>query len=442
MNITKENVDALNAVVKVDIVAEDYQPKVTKMLEDYRKKANIPGFRKGNVPMGMIKKQHGKAIMIDEVNKLLQESLNKFLTEEKLDILGNPLPRIQENFSWDAEKFSFEFELGLAPQFEVDLNGKKKVTKYDIYADDELINKEVENLQSRYGKISAIDEATETANITGTFVNEEKEINKKGTFSVKDIEGKTNVKKFVGAKVGDVLELKTKKLFKDDHKLQNILGVSHDEIHDLDIVVSFTIEDITKTELADLDQELFDKLFPDGSVKSVTELKDKIKEDAEKQFETQGDQQFLNAVTEHLVENTKFDLPKEFLQKWLATAGEKEISAEEAKEQYERSEKGLRYQLIEGKIMKDNNIQIDYKELTDFAKGFIRTQMAQFGNMNPEEKELDDIAARILSNQEEAKRLQDQLVSQKLVNFYKENMEFKTKKATYEEFVKEVYKQE
>jgi len=441
MNITKENVDALNAVVKVDIVAEDYQPKVTKMLEDYRKKADVPGFRKGHVPMGMIKKQYGKSIMIDEVNKLLQESLNKFLTEEKLDILGNPLPRIEENFSWDAEKFSFEFELGLAPEFKVDLNSKKKVTKYDIYADDELINKEVENLQSRYGKMSSIDKATETSNITGTFVNEEKEIDKKGTFSVKDIEGKANVKKFVGAKVGDVLELKTKKLFKDDHKLQTILGVSHDEIHDLDIKVNLTIEDITKTELADLDQELFDKLFSDGSVKSVTELKEKIKADAEKQFETQGDQQFLNAVTEHLVENTKFDLPADFLKKWLATAGEKEISAEEAEEQYNKSEKGLRYQLIEGKIMKENNIQIDYKELTDFAKGFIKTQMAQFGNMNPEEKELDDIAQRILSNQEEAKRLQDQLVSQKLVTFYKENVSFKSKKATYEEFVKEVYKQ-
>lgn len=440
MNITKENVDALNAVVKVDIVADDYQPKVTQQLNDYRKKADVPGFRKGHVPMGMIKKQYGKSIMIDEVNKLLQESLNKFLTEEKLDILGNPLPRIEENFSWDTENFSFEFELGLAPEFEVDLKAKKKVTKYEIYADDALIKKEVENLQSRYGKMSAIDEATATSNVTGTFSNGE-DVENKATITVKDIKGKSNIKKFVGAKVGDVITLKTKGLFEDDHKMQTALGIPHEDVHGLDIEVSFTVEDITKTELADLDQELFDKLFPDGSVKSVTELKEKIKEDAEKQFETQGDQQFLNAVTEHLVETTKFDLPAAFLKKWLATAGEKELTAEEAAAQYEKSEKGLRYQLIEGKIMKANNIQIDYKELTDFAKGFIRTQMAQFGNLNPEEKELDDIAGRILANQEEAKRLQDQLVSQKLVTFYKENMSFKSKKATYEEFVKEVYKQ-
>ncbi len=439
MNITKENVDALNAVVKVDIVAEDYQAKVTEVLNDYRRKANIPGFRKGHVPMGMVKKQYGKSVMIDEVNKLLQDSLNKFLVEEKLDILGNPLPRVQDDFSWDKDTFSFEFELGLAPEFDVNLKAKKKVTQYTIIADENLIDKEVENLQSRYGKMSSNDLVTEEANVTGTFTNEG-EINKKSTIAVKDIKGKVNLKKFIGTKVGDVIEVKTKGLFTDDHKLMGALGLSHDEIHELDTKVTFTIEEITVTELADLDQELFDKLFPDGSVKTVTELRSRIKADAEKQFQTQGDQQLLNSVTEHLVENTKFDLPAEFLQKWLATSGEKEISKEQAAEEYAKSEKGLRYQLIEGKIVKENDIKLDYAELTAYAKGFIKAQMAQFGNMNPEEKELDDIAARILSNQEEAKKLQEQLISQKLLTFYKENMSFKTKEVTYEEFVKEVYK--
>ncbi len=440
MNITKQNIDALNAVVKVDIVAEDYQAKVAGILEDYRKKSDIPGFRKGHVPMGMVKKQYGKSVMIDEVNKLLQESLNKFLTEEKLDILGNPLPRVEDNFSWDTESFSFEFELGLAPEFTVDLSAKKKITQYTIVADDALINKEVENLQSRYGKMNTVDTVSETSSVTGTFVNEEKEINKKSTIALADIKGKANVKKFVGAKVGDVIELKTKGLFSDDHKLEGTLGLSHDDIHGLEINVTLTVEEITETELAELDKELFDKLFTDGSVSTVSELKEKIKEDAEKQFQTQGDQQLLNSVTEYLVENTKFDLPKEFLQKWLQTAGEKELTSEQATAEYEKSEKGLRYQLIEGKIMKENEIKLDYQELVDYAKGFIRTQMAQFGNMNPEEKELDDIAARILGNQDEAKRLQEQLISSKLVNFYKEKITFKTKEVTYEDFIKEVYK--
>lgn len=440
MNITKENIDALNAVIKVAIVADDYRAKVDQMLSDYRKKADIPGFRKGHVPMGMIKKQYEKSIMIDEVNKLLQDSLNKFLTEEKIDILGNPIPKIEKDFSWDSEVFSFEFELGLAPQFEVDLTSKKKVTQYVISADDALIDKEVENLQSRYGKMSAVDVIKDKTNVTGTFVNEEQQIENKSTINLSDLKGKANLKKFVGNKVGDVIELKTKGLFSDDHKLEGALGLSNDQIHGLDIKVSFTIEETTEIELADLDQELFDKLFTDGSVKTVSELRKKIQEDAEKQFQQQADQQLLNSVTEYLIDNTSFDLPAAFLQKWLATAGEKELTSEQAVEEYNKSEKGLRYQLIQEKIIKDNDIKLDYEELKEYAKGFIRSQMAQFGNMNPEDAELDDIANRILTNQEEAKKLQDQLLSQKLMTFYKEKMTFKTKKVTYEGFIKEVYK--
>ena len=440
MNITRENKDALNAVIKIDIVAEDYQAKVDGLLAEHRKKADVPGFRKGQVPMGMIKKQHGKPILMEEVNKLLQEALNKYLADEKLEILGNPLPRVQEDFNWDAENFSFEFEIGLVPAFEIDLKSKKKVNQYKIIATEELLDEEMKNIQLRYGKVSPLEVANEQANITGTFVNEEKEINKKGTFLVSDLEGKKNLKKVTGAKVGDVIELETKKLFKNDHKLQQILEVSHEEIHDLDITVSLTVEEVTQTAPADLDKELFDKLFTDGSVSTAEELKAKIKEDAEMQFMQQGDQQLLNAVTEHLVENTKFDLPSEFLQKWLATAGEKPLTAAEATAEFEKSEKSLRYQLIEGKIMKENNIKLDYAELVAYAKGFIRTQMAQFGNMNPEEKELDEIAGRILQNQEEAQKLQSQLISQKLLAFYKENMSFKTKELSYEEFTKEVYK--
>lgn len=439
MNIIKEDIDALNAVVKVEITADDYQQKVTKILSDYRKKANIPGFRKGYVPMGMIKKQYGKSVMIDEVNKLLQETLNTFLTEEKIDILGNPLPKVQDDFSWDSESFSFEFELGLAPQFDVNLSSKKKVTQYEISADKALIDKEVENLQSRYGKMSSVDVISENTNVTGTFTNEEKEINNKSTIKLTDLKGKTNPKKFIGKKAGEALELKTKGLFSEDYKLAGALGLSNDEIKGLDTKVLFTIEEITEIELADLDQELFDKLFTDGSVKTVTELRDKIKEDAEKQFQQQADQQLLNAVTEHLIETTKFDLPATFLQKWLAVSGEKELTIEEATEEYDKSEKGIRYQLIQQKIIQENDIKMDYEELKEYAKGFIKTQMAQFGNTNPEDSELEDIANRILSNKEEVKRLQDQLMSQKLMTFYKENMTFKTKKVTYDKFIKEVY---
>ncbi|MBT8385459.1 MAG: trigger factor family protein, partial [Bacteroidia bacterium] len=213
MNITKENIDALNAVVKIDITEEDYQSKVAKILQDYRKKANIPGFRKGHVPMSLVKKQYEKPVLIDEVNKLLQDSLSNFLVEEKLDILGNPLPKSQEDFSWDADTFTFEFELGLTPEFEVNLQPKKAITHYKIIADKKMLDGQAANILERYGKIISQKEIAENSNITGTFVNTKKEIDKKSTFKIDSIKGKANAKKLIGAKVGDVITLKTKGLF-------------------------------------------------------------------------------------------------------------------------------------------------------------------------------------------------------------------------------------
>lgn len=439
MNITRENIDALNAVVKVDIAKEDYSDKVEKILSDYRKSANIPGFRKGHVPMGMVKKQYGKAVLVDEVNKLLQDALGKYLVEEKLDVLGNPLPKAQDDLDWDAEAFTFEFELGLAPEFEVELKSKKPITHYNIVADDKMINNQIEHIQKQYGKIVSQSEVTENSEITGTFTIEDKDINNSAMLTLDKLKGKTNPKKFIGAKVGDVITLNTKGLFNDDHDLMTYLKVSHDDAHGLDTEVNFEITEINERELADLDQELFDKLFGKGVVTSVNELKEKIKEDSEKQFAQQGDQKLLNDVTENLIENTKFDLPASFLQKWMQTAGEEEMTEEQAKEEYEKSEKSMRYQLIEGKLIQDHNLQVQFEELKAYAMEMIKGQMAQFGQMNPTEKELEDIAARILGNQDEVKRISEQLMSQKLLKLYKTEANIKTKDITYDDFVKEFY---
>ena len=439
MNITRENVDALNAVVKVDIAKEDYSDKVEKILVDYRKTANIPGFRKGHVPMGMVKKQYGKAVLVDEVNKLLQDALNKYLTEEKLDVLGQPLPKTQDEIDWESDKFSFEFELGLAPEFKVDLKSKKSITQYNIVADKKMIDEQIERVQKQYGKLVPQDAVEKDSEITGAYTNEEKEINNTVTLTLDKFKGKSTAKQFVGAKAGDVITLKTKGLFEDDHDLMHALKIEHDDAHGLDVEVNFTISEINKRELADLDQELFDKLFGKDEVTSVTELRAKIKEDAEKQFVQQADQKLLNDVTEHLVENTKFDLPAEFLTKWMQTSGEQELDADQAREEYEKSEKSLRYQLIEGKLIEANNVQVTMDDIKSHAREMIKGQMAQFGQMNPSDKELDDIAARVLSNQDEARRISEQLVSQKLLTVYKEKANLKTKELSYENFVKEVY---
>jgi trigger factor len=439
MNITRENIDALNAVVTVNIAKDDYSDQVEKILSDYRKSANIPGFRKGHVPMTMVKKQYGKAVLVDEVNKLLQEALGKYLTEEKLDVLGNPLPKPQDDLDWNSDDFSFEFELGLAPEFDVNLKSKKAITHYNIVADEKMIEDQIVNIRKQYGKITSQSEVSKDSEITGVFENEANDINNSTLVTLDKFKAKATEKQFIGAKIGDVIVLKTKKLFKNEQDLISALKVSNDVAKGLDVEVNFTVNEINSRELADLDQELFDKLFGKDVVTSVTELKDKIKEDSEKQFAQQGDQKLLNDVTENLVENTKFDLPASFLQKWMQTAGETDMDAEQAKEEYEKSEKSMRYQLIEGKIIQNNDLQVKFEDLQAHAKEMIKVQMAQFGQMNSTDEELDGIAARILSNKDEVKRLSEQLMSSKLLDLYKEKANLKTKEITYDDFVKEFY---
>ncbi|MGB3342911.1 MAG: trigger factor [Aequorivita sp.] len=438
MNITKKEIDNLNAVLTVEISKEDYSSKVEKILSDYRKNANIPGFRKGHVPMGMVKKQYGKAVLVEEVNKLLQEALHKYLTEEKLDVLGNPLPKNEADINWDDDNYSFEFELGLAPQFEVDLKGKE-VIQYKVIADDKMLDNQVKTIRKQYGKMISKNEVEKGDEITGTFTSTEIDIEKQSTFSTENIKGKEQLGVLIGSKVGDTVNLKTKGMFADDHDHQKYLGVSHDDAHGLDIEVSLKIEEVNQREMAELNQELFDKLFGPGLVTSEEELRAKIKEDAEKQFEQQSDQKLLNDVVDSLIENTKFDLPDAFLQRWIAMTGETRLSEEDAKKEYERTEKGLRYQLIEGKLRAENKLQVTFDELKDFSKNMIRAQMAQFGQMNPTEEELDSIAARILSNQEEVERLSEQMNTEKMLQFFKENVKLKVKEVSYDKFIKDAY---
>lgn len=439
MNITREQVDALNAVVTVAITKDDYKQKVDKVLENYRKTASIPGFRKGAVPMSLIQKQYGRAVLLEEVNKILQGSLNDYLAKEKLDILGNPLPKITEDFNWDADDYSFEFEIGLAPEFSVDLSAKNKIVKYKIVADDAMLDEQIERIQKQYGKLISKEKIEEGDDISGTFTNEEKGIDSTVNFTTAVFKDKKAAKKFIGKKAGDVVTVSTKGLFDDDHKLMDFLKVSHDDVHGLDIEVDFLIDEVNTSEKAELNQELFDKLFGEGVVTSVEQLKEKIKEDAEQQFATQSDQKFLNDVTESLVENTKFDLPEAFLIKWLRTAGQAPLTAEEAEAEFKKSESGLRYQLIESKVLVENNLQITFEDLKAYTSEVIRKQMAQFGQMNPTDADVDGIVARVLSNKDEVKRLSEQVMSEKMLNLFKEKVKFKEKEVTYQDFIKEMY---
>lgn len=440
MNINRTDIDALNATLHLHISKADYAEKVEKQLATYRKTATIPGFRKGHVPASLINKKYRTPLLIEEVNKLLQQQLNEYIAAENLNLLGNPLPKKQDDINWESDDFTFEFELGLAPKFDVDLQNNSEIVSYTIVADDKTINDQIDRIRLQYGKLILKNELATGDQVTGVFKNDDAGILADATFSLDKLAENEQLNAFIGSKTGDVLELQTKDLFKNVHDLVAYLKLDHDAAHDLDIPVTFEITEINTREKAALDQEFFDKLFGPNVVNSEEELREKLREDASRQFAQQTDQKLLTDVTEALIEHTKFDLPADFLKRWIMTAGEKELNEEEAAAEFNRSEKGLRYQLIETKILKENaDLQLKFEELQAYARNQIRMQMAQFGHNDATDEEVDNIVARVLSNQDEIKRMSEQLQNEKMLDFFKKNAKLKNKEVTYEEFIKEAY---
>ena len=438
MKVSKKDIDKLNSIISIDIEKNDFESNVENVLKDYRKRANIPGFRKGHTPIGLIKKQYGLSVKVDEINKLIQKGLSDYLSNEKLAILGNPVPVEKNNIDWNADKLTFDFEIGLSPKLEVSLKNKKAIPSFEIDVDKKMIDDQIKNIQNQYGKLLAQNRIEDDFEINGNFKNEDFKIDNKSNFKLKDIKGKSNKELLKKLTIGDSVELKTKGLFTKDSDLTFHLKID-DQKKDEIKVVNFSLTEINKRVPADLDQELFDKLFGKNSIKSVTELKDKLKKDAESNFANQTDQKLLNDITEYLIDNTKFELPDKYLKKWMQTAGEKKLTEQQANEEYEKSEKGLRYQLIEAKIIEQNDIKIDHIKIKDFAKELIKSQMKQYGQNSPEEKELESIAQRILSNKDEVKRISDQLLSKELLELFKNNLKFKKNKVSYEKFIEMAY---
>ncbi|MDO4880566.1 MAG: trigger factor [Capnocytophaga sp.] len=432
MKITKEQIDNVNAVLSVSIEKADYSQKVENALNNYRKNASIPGFRKGHIPMGMIRKQYGRAVQVDEINKLLQEAIHNYITSEKLDILGNPLPK-QTDVDWEAETLTFNFELGLAPKFELNLAPKDGFTLYEITPTKEDIEEQLERILTEQGDLIPAEKISKNSQITGTFFNEAKNIDKNYSFDAHQL-SQQGFKALENKQVGDQIQLQTKDLFSDAHMLMYALGVSHDEVHHLEIEVTFTIEDIKDVKLAEINEEFFKKIAPNGEVKTEEELRAKIEEGLKNQYETYANQQFLDNVTNTLVEETTFELPEAFLKRWLRTAGEKELTEEEAEKEFERSQKGLRYQLIEGKIVNENNLNVSNEELRAFTEDAVRNYFRNFGVTEPTEEQVKSFTANILKNNNEVDRLYRELLGKKLLDFYKQTAKINKKAVTFKEF--------
>ena len=435
MKMSKEQIDALNAVITLEIDKSDYQGKVEEALNNYRKNASIPGFRKGHVPMGMVKKQYEKAIQADELNKLISESLNKFIEDEKLRLLGQPIPKEEgsdANFLGDHHKFVFE--IGLEPEFTVDLS--QPIDYYDIKVTDKEIDTQIEHLRGHFGTYEVSESISEKSQISGTFFNEAEQVDKFFTFAAKQL-GEKAFEALKGKKVGDQLSLSTKGLFKDPHLLMQALEKPHDVVHDLDIEVTFTIEKIEDQVLADMNEEFFQKVYPDTTTEA--DFREKVAKSIKEDFDHSSDVRLLDDATEMLIEKTKFDLPADFLKRWIRATSENPITEEEAAEDYEKSEKGLRYQLIEGKIVEQNNLQVSYQEIRDFCENAIRAQMARFGLFEIGKKELDNFVNNTLKERAEVERIHRELTGGKLIQFYKEKANLNKIEIDIDSFIEKFY---
>lgn len=444
MNIIQENIDELNAVLKVKVVANDYLPKVETALKDYQKKASIPGFRPGKVPTGMIKKMYGKSIMVEEINKLLSDSLYNYLHENKIEVLGNPLPKADSVIDWDnQQEFEFLYEMGLAPKFNVDLSPKDKFVYQTVKIDDELVNKYVTDIAKRYGKVENVEVSEDADLLNGDFVELDANgeivaggIFKTGSLFLDRVKDATTKKALIGLKKDDKVVLEANKLSENATDLAALLGIDKEKAESLNCKLQFTVKGISRLAAAEINQEFFNKIYGEGNVTTEEEFKAKIKDELANMFVNDSERKFYNDVVEHLMNKVNFNLPTEFLKRWIVAANEKPVTFEQVDAEFDNYSKGLKWQLIENKIIKDNNLEVTKDEVVAHTKELILQQFAQMGQGPMGDEELNQTAQRVLSNQEEAKKLYEKLYGQKVMELFKTKFTLENKEVAYDDFFK------
>lgn len=445
MNVIREDVNAMSALLRVQIAPADYQSKVNSALEKYRKQVKVPGFRPGKVPMGMIQKQYGRALLAEELNKMVSDSLFGYVNENKIEILGNPIPKDDIQVKGDFNNpgdFEFTYEIGLAPEVKVTLSSKDKFDYTKVKIDDELINKQIDDLLRRYGKLVASEKVADKDMILAQFVelNEDDSIKEGGimhssTISMEFVENKDAKKALKGAKIGDKAIVNPTHVSRGGKDTAAMLGITEEELENISDKFQMTINEIRQMELAELNQELFDKLFGEGTISSEKELKERISKDLEAMFANDSDRLLTRSIYDSLIANTKVDLPTEFLKRWILLSNEKPITMEEIESQFENYEKSMKWQLIQGHIFKANNLKVDQAEALEYTKNLLVNQYAQYGIPAPDDKELTQSAVQVLTNKEESARVYDMLAESRLTEYFKATVKLTDKFVTYDEFV-------
>lgn len=444
MNVTHVNSDALNAVLTVKVEHNDYQSNVEKALKDVRKKAVIRGFRPGMAPASLINKMYKKSAIVEEVNKLVSDSISNYISDQKLNILGEPLPsETQPSIDWDNQKdFEFLFDLAVAPEFEVKLSKRDKVPYYTIKVDKEIRQNYIDSISGRYGSYqpTEVADAESLLKATLTELNAD-ESPKEDGLSVEDgmvsvmlVADEAEKSKFIGAKVGDVMVIDVTKAFPNETDRASLLKTDKTNLTNIEPLFQATITEVKQYVKAEVNQELFDKLFGEGVITSEEEFHQKIDESIKQNLKGDSERKFYMDVRDKLIDKFNIELPKEFLVRWLVAINEGKYTTEQVETDYPHFEKDLKWQLVRDKIAIEQQFKVEEEELVGMAKGYIANQMMQYGMGQLPEEFIEKYANDLLTKKEERRKLAERVLENKVVGWLKETVKLDEKEVEFENF--------
>ncbi|MCX6272419.1 MAG: trigger factor [Bacteroidetes bacterium] len=461
MNITKEETGVLSACIRIDISPEDYQENVTKKLKEYQRKANVPGFRPGMVPINMIKKMYGKGLLVDEIDKLLRDSLESYLKDNNINTLGTPMANEEKSpeANWDEPStFTFHFDIGIKPDFDLNLSPEINIDYYKIVPSAEELENEIENIRKSFGTFQEVDESDE-----GDWFNVElKELDENGqlleggithsrrltttTFPNPEMASRMN-----GLKKGDQLVFNPQEAMNGEAShIGYLLNLDADKASTINTNFELTVNSVERIALADLTKDIFDKIFPGENIETEEDFRRILKEDMSRSNQRESDTTFYRAVRKKLLETVNFPVPEEFLRRWI---NEKEHDhdhehdhkhehdhekKEEKEPDFEKIFESMRWQLIENKLFEQHNIHVDYAEIKNHVKMRYRAYFEQQGGFGSDseqiDKTLDRLAEKFLEKKEEAEEIMDMLYINKLLDVFKNNLTLENKEVTHDEF--------
>lgn len=446
MNIVRKDIDQSNATLTLRIEKADYAEKVQKTLRDYRKKANIPGFRPGMVPVGLITKMYGKAVIAEEINKIVSDELFKYIKDNNINMLGEPMPNETEQKEIDfntQEDFEFVFDLGLAPEFDVEVTGKDKVKYYNITVSDEMIENQLKSYTSRYGKYVQEETVEEKDMLKGEMLElANGKVNESGiklsdaVLTPAYIKDEATKALFVNAKKGDVITINPAKAFEDAAEISSLLKVSKDEAKNITSDFQFKIEGITRYHESAIDQELFDKVYGEGVVTSEEEFKAKIKANIQESLQGDSDYKFgIDARDMLLAKYDNLVFPDAFLKRWVLATNEN-LTVETLEADYSKMIVDLKWQLIKDKIAKANDTKIETSDIEEYAKKITKAQFAQYGMVGMDDELVANYAKDMLKKEETLKGIIEKVAENKVFDIVKANVKLETKEISIEDFNK------